>query len=180
MSDLEGLRDPASIPNAPSLPAHIFNQTIAFIAFGLGFIPVLVYRTITWIIPATRPHPRWTLRRTLAVAIGRLYLMCSTYLSLPREPGAKMWQPDDLVHRLAGQGTKVKPVTASPVKDDWIVSIAKVGDKFVKPVEVPCFWTYPKDGVWKEGDEQAEPGEKVIMYVNGGYVVSVVILIHSW
>ncbi len=91
-----------------------------------------------------------------------------------------MWKPDDLVHRLAGKGTKVKPVTAPPVKDDWIVSIAKVGDKFVKPVEVPCFWTYPKDGLWKEGDEQAEPGEKVIMYVNGGYVVSVVILIHSW
>ena len=82
-----------------------------------------------------------------------------------------MWKPDDLVHRLTGRGTKVKAVSAPPVKDEWLISIAKVGEDYVKPVEVPCFWTFVNDGVWTEGDEGAEPGEKVIMYVNGGYVI---------
>lgn len=170
MADLEGLRDPSTIPSAPSLPAHILNQTLGLIAFGICFIPVLVFRTLTWFIPSARPYRTWSLRRTLAVSIGRLYLACTTYLSLPREPGANIRKPDDLIHRFVGRGTKVKAVSAPPVKDEWLISIAKVGGDYVKPVEVPCFWTFVKGGVWVDGDERAGPGEKVIMYVNGGYV----------
>ncbi|KAI0090677.1 Alpha/Beta hydrolase protein [Irpex rosettiformis] len=165
---LESLRDPSTIPNAPSLPVHILHQFIGLVAFGICFIPVVVYRTLTWIIPATRPHRSWTLRRSVAVSVGRLYLACTTYLSLPREPGAGMWKPDGLVHRLTGRRTKVKAVVVPPVKDEWIVSIAKAGDEYVGPVKVSCFWTFVEGGVWMEGDENAAPGEKVIMYVNGG------------
>ncbi|KAI0343494.1 alpha/beta-hydrolase [Trametopsis cervina] len=159
---------PERVPNAPSLPAHIFNQTLGFLVFFTLLLPVILYRTVLHISPKTRPHPSWTLRRSLAIAIGRLYLTCTTYLSLPREPGGSEWKTDDLVHRLAGKGTKVKMVRAPPVGEDWIISIATAGSGVVQAVDVPCFWTFVKDGKWEEGDERAEEGEKVIMYVNGG------------
>jgi hypothetical protein len=166
----ELLRDPATIPNAPSLPAHILHQTIGLFFFTLALLPVLAYRTITHFIPRTRPHRSWAFRRSIAIAFGRLYLACTTYLSLPRDPGPSAWKPDNLVRRLVGKGTRVKAVRVQGVNDEWVVSIAKAGGGAVVPVEVPCFWTVCEGGVGKDGDEPAGEGERVIMYVNGGYV----------
>ena len=165
----EHLRDPATIPNAPSLPAHLLHQTLGLLAFTLAFLPVLLYRTLTHFIPHTRPHPSWTLRRSLAVSLGRPYLACTSYLSLPRDPGQNAWKPDDLVHRLVGKGTRVKAVRVPGVSEEWVVSVATAGGGVVGPVDVPCFWTVREGGaVWKEGDEPAGEGERVVMYVNGG------------
>ncbi|KAI0691512.1 Alpha/Beta hydrolase protein [Cytidiella melzeri] len=164
----DNVRDPSTVPNAPALVPYIFYATLGFLAFGISLLPVLAFRTITHIIPSTRPHPNWTLRRSLAVATGRLYLTCTTYLSLPREPGANAWKTDDRIHKLVGKGTKVKMVVVPGVKEEWVVSIAKAGGKHVGPTQVPCFWTFCPSDVWREGDEPAGPDEKVIMYVNGG------------
>lgn len=160
----------ASPPNAPSLGVHIVKQTAGFLLFFLLLLPVVLFRATLHIFPRTRPHPSWSLRRSLAIAVGRLYLTCTTYLSLPRDPGAKSWKADDRVHKFAGKGTKVKTVLAPSLGDEWIVGVAREGKGYVCTEPVPCFWTFVPSDVWREGNEVAAPGEKVVMYVNGGYV----------
>lgn len=77
-----------------------------------------------------------------------------------------------MVHKLTGKGTKVKMVVVSSIGEKWIISIAKAGEGIVHPEPVPCFWTFCPSDTLYEGDEHAEPGEKVILYVNGGYVLA--------
>lgn len=156
------------IPNAPPLFLHILQQTAGLTCFLFIVVPVLLFRTVLHIFPRARPHPKWSLRRDLTVAIGRLYLACSTYFALPQPHGTKAWKADTMMHKRTGKGTKVKAVEVPPVGQNWIVGVAQVGRVFVKPVPVACFWTFcPNEGL-VQGDEKAQKSERVILYVAGG------------
>jgi hypothetical protein len=156
------------IPNAPPLYLHVLYQFVALVAFAVAIIPVLLFRAVLHISPRTRPYPTWSLRRDLAIAGGRLYLACTTYTSLPRPPGDKAWQTDRMIQKATGHGTKVKTVQVPPLRDNWIIGVAKVGEGIVVPQPVPCFWTFCPNKARPEGDEYAEGGERVILYVAGG------------
>lgn len=161
----------AAPPNSPPLILYILYQFLAYFAFALLLIPTILYRSVLHLHPATRPYPTWSLRRDLAVACGRLFLACTTFLSLPRPPAGKAWREDALVRRRVGGETAVKAVTVPPVPDAWIVGAARVGEDCVRPVDVPCFWTFsPAQGLM-EGDERASAGERVVLYVAGGCVL---------
>ncbi|GJE97300.1 alpha/beta hydrolase [Phanerochaete sordida] len=156
------------VPDAPPLYLFVIYQTLAYLVFALAIIPVLLYRLVFHILPSTRPYPTWSLRRDLAVAGGRLYMVCTTYPCLPRPPGHKAWQSDPIVQKTAGPHTKVKLVEVPPAEEEWMTGIANVAKGVVCPVPVPCFWTFcPREGLLK-GDEDAPPDERVIFYVAGG------------
>lgn len=156
------------VPNAPPLYLFVAYQALGYLAFALAILPALLVRLILHISPKTRPYPTWSLRRDLAVAGGRLYMLCTTYPSLPRPPGHKAWQSDPVVQKASGHGTKVKLVEVPPAKEAWITGVASAGEEFVSPEPVPCFWTFcPQEGV-AMGDEAAREGERVIMYIAGG------------
>ena len=89
-------------------------------------------------------------------------------LLAPRPHGKGAWMSDNKVHRAAGHGTKVKVVAAPPVSNEWITGPAGVAHDVVRPVEVPCFWTFVPGKALEEGDERAQEGERVIMYIAGG------------
>lgn len=166
MADTDDATKPA--PNAPPLFLHILYQTAGLVAFFIAVVPVLLFRTVLHVFPRTRPHPKWSLRRDLAVAIGRLYLACSTYFALPRPHGKKAWKVDPTMHKRTGKGTKVKMVEVPPVGQDWIVGVAQVGEGLVNPEPVACFWTFCPTETLVQGDEKAQESERVILYVAGG------------
>ena len=160
-----------AIPNAPPLYQYVFYQGLGLFVFALAILPVLLVRAVLHISPGTRPYPTWSLRRSLAIAGGRLYLACTTYASLPRPHGVKAWRPDHNVHKATGHGTKVKAIRVPPASVEWITGVAKVGQDIVNPEPVACFWTFCPSKDISEGDERAGSGERVIMYVAGGYVL---------
>ncbi|EKM53594.1 uncharacterized protein PHACADRAFT_125418 [Phanerochaete carnosa HHB-10118-sp] len=156
------------VPNAPPLFLFVVYQILGHLIFALAILPTLLFRLVLHVSPRTRPYPTWSLRRDLVIATGRLYLLCTTYTSLPRLPGNKAWQSDPIAHKATGHGTKVKLVEVPPATKEWIVGIASDSEEVVNPVPVPCFWTFcPREDL-KVGDESALDGERVILYIAGG------------
>lgn len=157
-----------NVPNAPPLWLSILYQALGFLAFALALVPTLLVRAVLHISPRTRPYPTWSLRRDLAVAAGRLFLACTTYAALPRQPGRGAWRAAPLVQRAAGHGTRVRLAEAPPLAAAWLVGVATAGGGVVVPEPVPCFWTFCERKGVSAGDERAEAGERVILYVAGG------------
>ncbi|KIP08666.1 hypothetical protein PHLGIDRAFT_126866 [Phlebiopsis gigantea 11061_1 CR5-6] len=157
-----------AIPNTPPLYLHVVYQTLGLLVFALVIVPVLILRAVLHTFPCLRPYPTWSLRKDLAVAGGRLFLACTSYFSLPRPHGKGAWMSDSKVHKAAGRGTRVKIVAAPPISDEWITGPAAVAKDTVRPVQVPCFWTFVPSKTLSEGDEHAQEGERVIMYIAGG------------
>lgn len=158
----------SKVPNAPPLILYVIYQALSVVAFAVLLLPVVLFRSIQHIHPSSRPYPTWSYRRSVAVAVGRLYLACSTFFCLPRAPGKKAWKEHALVREQAGDGTAVKAVSVPSVRDEWRVGIARAAEGLVEPVDVPCFWTYSPAQNGKEGDARAGEDERVVLYVAGG------------
>lgn len=161
-------------PNAPGILPYLLYQTIGLIAFTVLLPPTLLYRTVCHFVPGKRPHPSWSLSRDLALGAGRLYLAWTVRFCLPRPEGKKAWKRSPLIEKVVGRGTTTKVVEIPPVSNEWITSVAAAGKGWVKREKVPGFWTFESEGHWTQGGEQATHGEKVIMYIAGGYVYCVI------
>jgi hypothetical protein len=157
-------------PNAPSLPAYLGFQVLGLSAFFILLIPTVIYHTVLHLIPSKRPYPTWTLQRSIFISVLRLHLRCTTKFCLPRPKGKKDWKPDALVQRIVGHGTVTRCVAVPPVPTEWVQGVAAVGKGIVSPVEIPGFWT-SENGACGQGDEPAKHGEKVLLYIPGGYVL---------
>jgi hypothetical protein len=64
----------------------------------------------------------------------------------------------------------VDAVTIPPVDSRYLSGFLAVGEGIVKPEHIPGFWTYETSSGISKGKYEARPGEKVIMYISGGYV----------
>jgi hypothetical protein len=159
------------VPNAPPRFQYYFYQFLGLCIFAVYLVPVTLLQVVRYCIPSWRVHRKWSLRRHLAVALGRTYFAWSSRWALPRPQGEAAWQKQDLVHKLVGKGTRVDSVTISPINDNLRVGVAAVAVGIVPLTDVPGFWSY-ETGKWQRGDEQAREGERVILYAPGGYVVS--------
>ena len=157
------------VHNAPSLPAYAAYQALGYIIFLALLPPVLVYRSLLHIHPATRPYPTWSYRRDIAIAFGGLYLACTTYFCLPRPPGKQAWQEDALLRKQLGESLHVEVVGIPPLPEEWVVGIAGAGNGEVTPEAIPGFWTFsPEQQDIQCGEERAREGERVVLYVAGG------------
>jgi hypothetical protein len=158
-------------PNAPPAYLYFIHQTCGLLAFSVLIFPTLILHTVLHFIPSKRPYPTWSLARGLSIASGRLYLACVMRFSLPRPQGKKDWQNKTIIQKIVGSGIETQCIRIPPAPFKWITGVALVGKDIVHPAEVPGFITFEKNGKWNEGNEPAKPGEKVIMYIAGGYVV---------
>ena len=164
-------------PNTPSLPAYAAFQALGYTVFLLLILPLLLYRTLLHLHPATRPHPAWSYRRDIAIAFGGLYLACTTYFCLPRPPGKQAWQEDALLRKQLGESLHVEVVGIPPLPEEWVVGIAAEGGAEVVPESVPGFWTFGPAQNIQCGEERAREGERVVLYVAGGYVMVILVLV---
>jgi hypothetical protein len=158
-----------------SLRSLTMLRTAAKATFLATALPLYVlYRLVRDLTYGTS-HPAWGYRTSVLCACGQF---CSSFLTSPKTPiekplnmpppnfPAKILKASRIAHFFVGKGTVVTPRIAPAVKRELLKGTALVGGEHVQPVAVPVFWVI-KSGQ-AETTDNAEEGEKVILYLAGG------------